>query len=471
MSDTLTHALLNAYHNHRHRIDGATLYLACSGGRDSLSMAYACYQLYQAGQMDRLPILLHVHHGWQQTNDDWAKLVATWATAHGFDCRILPVTLPKNSETHARTARYDAMLSVMQDNDALMLAHHAHDQAETVLYRLIHGAGVQGLAGMKSWQAKSSHDKQVWLWRPWLGVTRKDISQFASTHKLPFVDDATNTDTAYARGRLRTLIMPLLTDINPRAVENIVRSAELLAKSAEWQQHSTDTHLAQLSCAETYPPYQAVMEIERFNQVPTSAKSSILHQWLQGDEPLPPSHKTIQSVLGMIARTDNDHASQMIWQGAHHSYVVCCYDGRLYRYRADVWRLLTAGVQADNLASVGDGLGHEHRLDKFQSCELTLVADGQLRIVFKSHHVITHAQKMDKTTSVIISNHTYKHTYKGKKLAQKLRLPPWLRAHLWQVHIGADAWLIAPMCVWRLGDLTPVALDNFAPIGRMVYNG
>ena len=461
MLDVLTQTLLTAYQAHRHRLDGAMLYLACSGGRDSLSLAYACHLLYQAGQMDRLPILLHVHHGWQSANDDWAKLVETWAIEHGFDYQILPVTLPKNSETHARQARYDTMLSVMNDHDVLMLAHHAHDQAETVLMRLIDGAGVQGLSGMKSWQAKFGHDKQVWLWRAWLELSREQITAFAWHHKLPFVDDLTNTDTAYVRGVLRTQILPLLSTINPKAIANIARSSQLLSQTAAWQDQAVDEYLVQLFHEQNHLPYQAVMAVQAFEQLSSLAQSAVLHRWLQGDEPLPPSQQTTQSVLELMARTDNDHRSQIIWQGAYHRYVICRYDAYLYRYRADVWRLLTVGVQADELPN----LQHEHQ---HELGELTLVVDERLQIILKCQQAITHAQKVEKTTPIIIG----KHSYKAKKLAQQLRLPPWLRGHLWQVVVADGGhWLIAPMMVWRLPDGERVTLDNFAPMGRMVYNG
>ena len=73
----------------------AKLYLACSGGRDSLALAYACFLLYRQGKIIRLPTILHVHHGWQAANDAWMQLVHRWAIEHGFDCQILRITLAK----------------------------------------------------------------------------------------------------------------------------------------------------------------------------------------------------------------------------------------------------------------------------------------------------------------------------------------------------------------------------------------
>lgn len=463
MPSTLIQTLSTAFDTAKDQLADTPLYLACSGGRDSLALAFACHQLYTAGQIARLPILLHVHHGWQSANDDWADLVANWAVEYGFDCRILRVNLPKNSETAARSARYQAFATVMIDGGVLLLAHHANDQAETVLMRLIDGAGVQGLSAMKIWQDKTiaideHSNKTISLWRPWLGVSRDVITQFARAHQLPFVDDATNTDAAFVRGILRAQVLPILQSINPKAIDNIARSAQLLAQTADWQAESVAESVASFTTA--HLPYQSVLNIATFNQLPKSTQSSSLHQWLQGDEPLPPSFATTQSVLSLLNRADNDHESQILWQGKRHAYVICRYDDYLYRYRADVWRLFTSTAKGDDAP--------------MSSCDgwhWQLINDEQCHLVFNTNKPIKSLVPVSRMMSITIG----KHSYKGKKLAQKLRLPPWLRTHLWQAVIdGGDGedetWLIAPMMAWRLPTGEQVTMDNFAPIGTMVYN-
>lgn len=427
----------------------AKLYLACSGGRDSLALAYACFLLYRQGKIIRLPTILHVHHGWQAANDAWMQLVHRWAIEHGFDCQILRITLAKNSETHARDARYQAFGLVMNQGDVLMLAHHANDQAETVLMRLVSGAGLQGLSGMKVWQAKTVHTdettKTITLWRPWLKISRDKISQFAKAHALPYVDDITNTDPAYARGRIRQDILPHLLALNPKAVENITRSAGLLSMASTMVDQQVETLLASLDHPTNQMPYQQVLGIKDFLNLSESEQALVLHRWLQADEALPPSHQLTQQVIEMICRQDNDHSSQILWQAEQSAYVMCCYDDCLYRYRADIWALFGSS-------------GHV----KPSSQGWILSDDGCCQLILMAK--IDDIQKITKTDTINIG----KHRYKGKKLAQKLRIPFWLRDSLWKINHQGHPYLIAPMMVWDLS--SGQRLDSFAPIGRMVYN-
>ncbi|MFC0821316.1 tRNA lysidine(34) synthetase TilS [Moraxella marmotae] len=446
----------------------ARLYLACSGGRDSLSLAYACYLLYRQGQIAQLPILLHVHHGWQQANDNWAALVASWADDYGFECQILKVNLPKNSESHARDARYHAMLSVMSAGDVLMLAHHAADQAETVLMRLINGAGVQGLSGIKSWQTKTvmidQKPKSVHLWRPWLAVGRDAISAFAARHALPYVDDATNTDLAHARGLIRTQILPHLLSLNPKAVENIARSANLLGQSAALLDSQINLNLTNIDHPANQLPYQAVLPIADFFGLDKVAQMSVLHRWLQADEPMPPSQQFTHSVHQLMCRTDNDHASQLIWQACQANYVICRYDDCLYRYRQDVWQMLAVNsphlpIKTDRLSDNDDDGGNSNHGSVW-----TLMAGDACQLQLICPRIIC-LRQVQKSDAINIG----KHSYRAKKLAQKLRLPPWLRQYLWQITTTDGTYLVAPMMVWRLPD--GKLLTDFAQMGRMVYNG
>lgn len=93
-------------------------------------------------------------------------------------------------------------------------AHHADDNAETILFHLIRGTGVAGLTGMAY-----HHDG---IYRPLLDLTRQELAQYAAAHHIPHVEDATNTDPdAAARNYLRLEVMPRLRQINPKAVEHI----------------------------------------------------------------------------------------------------------------------------------------------------------------------------------------------------------------------------------------------------------
>ncbi len=413
---------------------GGRVFVACSGGRDSLSLAYACYLLYQAGKLSVLPTLLHVHHGMQRANDDWAKGVADWAFGLGFICQVLYVKLDKFNETSARTARYQALASVMNDNDVLLLAHHAHDQAETVLMRLINGAGVDGLSGIRAWQDKCVDGKTLRLHRPWLNVSRDEISGFAYRHALPFVDDPTNTTGDNARSFIRTQILPQLKQLNPQAVQNIARSSANLASVADSIAQDISHELAKCVLCDT--PYQSVLGIDKLLTYDKAYRSLIIRTWLQGKEILPPNKRTTDDVAALSERADNDHKTELFWQADKTGYVVCRYGVYLYRYPLPVWQWLQNPSRIS--PTWRNGAWYLGDLDNQQL--YFIGADKPIPLA--------------RTDSVPVPIYGKQRLLSGKKLYQTLKIPPWLRASLWQV--VRDDVIVAVMGVgheWQLSTL------------------
>lgn len=401
-----------------------SVFVACSGGRDSLSLAFACHILYRQGKLTRLPILLHVHHGMQSANDAWADGVQAWADELGFCCRVLKVVLPKKTETHARDARYRALVACMNDGDVLLTAHHGDDQAETVLMRLINGAGVQGLSGMRAWQELSIDDKNVWLHRPWLSVQRKDISRFAHDHKLPYVDDPTNDTGENTRSFIRTQILPALMTINPKAPQNIARTAHVLSFASRIVESHTQDKLAWCcDLAQTDLPHQSVLLVDRLRACDDGVLSAVVHAWLCGDEKLPPTKQTIDTVMALILRDDGDHATRIVWQGVSRAYVVCRYQNYLYRYTKSAFDFLAS--PSGFVPVVGGGY------------ELVLLG------------------RQDKIPMTIYAKTYHLH---GKKLYQTLKIPSHLRECVYVVrHQAQTVALVAPYLAWTLskeqGDL------------------
>lgn len=128
-----------------------------------------------------------------------------------------------STEEAARNLRYAFLRRTAAERECerLYTAHHVDDNAETVLLNLIRGTGLTGLTGM-NWE-------QNGLCRPLLGVTRAELEAYAARWGVPHVEDETNADPeAAARNRLRLQVMPLLKELNPRAVEHICGTARRL---------------------------------------------------------------------------------------------------------------------------------------------------------------------------------------------------------------------------------------------------
>lgn len=328
----LAQTLLDSVAKYSEKLQGRRIWLACSGGRDSLALAALCSQLYQQGQLPFLPQLLHIDHGLQASSYLWARHVAKWAAAQHLPCHILSVQVEGNDEQAARQARYKAMRAHINREDVILLAHHADDQAETILMRLIQGAGVKGLSGMQPWREHSQENQLTILWRPWLSVRRRHISAYAKQLKLPYIDDPTNTSGDNVRSGLRRDVIPVLATYNPNVIDNIARSVQLLTDAqatvdAQSMHDLQETVIAPLC----YPAAQRVIDINRLKKLPPYRQRQLLHFWLALDEPLPPSKQLIDDSMRLTERQDHNHQTQLRWHTQGQSYTIRRYREQMYR--------------------------------------------------------------------------------------------------------------------------------------------
>nr|WP_313973283.1 tRNA lysidine(34) synthetase TilS [uncultured Psychrobacter sp.] len=438
----LAEALLKSLAEYGEQLHGRRVWLACSGGRDSLALAALCVQLYRHGKLPFLPQLLHVNHHLQAASGAWAQHVVNWAKAQNIPCRILQAQLNGRDEQAARQARYDVMRRQLNQDDVLLLAHHADDQAETVLMRLIQGAGVNGLSAMQPWRIQTQGAHRIALWRPWLSIKRTTISAYAQRLKLPYIDDPTNDAGDNVRSGLRRDIMPILASYNSNVIDNIARSAQLLsdaqliinAQASEDLQH---TEVASLQL----PPAQRVLNIDKLQKLPIYRQRQLLHYWLGQDEPLPPAKQLVDDVLSLSQRNDNDHQTALFWQGRKASYTICRYRQQLYRLSSDwlKWLELPLSEQTRTLVI--------HSVSDNKPISITLRKDGQftwqtqiapnevaqLLESDKDKFKITFAPlgRNQRVQTVMASR-----PQSGKKLYQTLAIPSWLRESLIVVSVA-----------------------------------
>ena len=208
---------------------GAPVLVACSGGADSVSLAGAAVE---AGLQAAIG---HVDHGLRASSADEAEAVRALARKLGapfFVERLegLEVRGP-GLEAAARVGRYAALARLAAEAGARVVAtaHTRRDQAETLLLRLIRGAGPGALAGVRR---SRELRPGLALVRPLLEVPRAATEAFCRARGLDFTIDPHNSDPARTRARLR-MLWPLLLELNPRLEEALSGAAEALAREDE----------------------------------------------------------------------------------------------------------------------------------------------------------------------------------------------------------------------------------------------
>jgi tRNA(Ile)-lysidine synthase len=192
----------------RHRLlePGGHVLVGVSGGPDSVALLHALVLLRSEYAL-RLTVC-HVHHGLRPEADRDAAFVEALASRLSCPAHVVRVEVPRGGgrspEEAARLARHAALARVARATGAsrIALGHTADDQVETVLMRILQGAGPRGLAGIPARRGQ--------IVRPLLDVTRAVVQAHLAAHGLESVDDATNRDTKFLRNRVRHELLPLL---------------------------------------------------------------------------------------------------------------------------------------------------------------------------------------------------------------------------------------------------------------------
>ncbi|WP_052267181.1 tRNA lysidine(34) synthetase TilS [Pandoraea pulmonicola] len=220
------------------------LALALSGGLDSMvlldALAYWVQTRREAGETVAQPLAIHIHHGLSAHADEWATVCEREAKLRGFAFVTKRVTVPRNAkqgvEGAARAARYQALAECCDAHGAtwLLTAHHANDQAETVLLQMLRGAGLPGVAAMSVAGALpviGRTTSAVRLLRPLLEVSRETMRAYAQARSLAWVEDPSNDNRHYLRNALRHDVMPAIAAHVPAYRETLSRFARHAAQA------------------------------------------------------------------------------------------------------------------------------------------------------------------------------------------------------------------------------------------------
>ena len=203
---------------------GKRLAAGLSGGVDSVVLLHVLHG--SAPQFGYRLSAFHVNHGLSPNAGDWQRLCSAFCLELGIPFKAVRVKVQKQGrglEAAARDARRAAFMNLRAD--AIALAHQLDDQAETVLFNLLRGAGLEGASGMRALGELGGKT----LLRPLLEVPRSAILAYAKANRLEWIEDESNADEALTRNFIRRRVGPLLASRFPGWRENLARSARHFA--------------------------------------------------------------------------------------------------------------------------------------------------------------------------------------------------------------------------------------------------
>lgn len=207
--------------------EGAKIIVGLSGGADSVALLHLLCGMKEEFLWDITAV--HIHHGLRGEDADRdARFAAEFCEKQGVPCVIRTFDVKAEAkrrklgeEETGRLLRYAVFQELAGEDGFIAVAHHRQDQAETVLMRLCRGTGLKGLLGMRPVRGN--------VCRPLLFCSRGEIEAYCRENGLEWREDASNQEETYTRNKLRLKVLPLLEEVNPKAVEHISETAELLA--------------------------------------------------------------------------------------------------------------------------------------------------------------------------------------------------------------------------------------------------
>ena len=201
-----------------------TYWLGYSGGVDSTALLPQLVALRAKTPFDLKAI--HIEHDLNPKAAEWtdhcAAICREWKVDYVTEKISVRANNGESIEALARDLRYKKIAEHMNANDHLITAHHEDDQAETILHRLMRGAGVLGLSGMREKRTFN----EGFLIRPLLNVSREEILEYANKHKLKWIHDESNENTNFDRNLIRHKIMPVLQARWPAAKKMLARTGK-----------------------------------------------------------------------------------------------------------------------------------------------------------------------------------------------------------------------------------------------------
>ena len=279
---------------------GDTVLCGVSGGADSLCLLSVLREL--SGELSLTLRAIHVEHGirGEESLED-AAFVEALCGDWEVPLSVVNVDAPGYAASHgvsleeaARELRYEAFQSAGRDMEEkgreaeasehrgtvrIAVAHHADDNAETILFQMIRGTGYRGACGMLPVREN--------ICRPLLFVSREEIEDYLRERDISWRTDSTNASMEHSRNRIRYEVMPVLKEINPKAVLHLCRSAEILRRLSEEHGKTLASLLKQ------YMDDEGGLLRKPVSQLPPEEQREILHAWFRQ---ISPSQRDIGTV-------------------------------------------------------------------------------------------------------------------------------------------------------------------------------
>jgi tRNA(Ile)-lysidine synthase len=419
-------ALIGHLQTQLSRLPAGPIAVAFSGGMDSTVLLHVLAGL--PGARARGLRALHIDHGLHEQSGQWSRQCREAAGRLGVTFEsvgIGPIVVSGHGiEDAARTARYAALAGRLGVGEVLAVAHHADDQAETVLLKLLRGAGPEGIGGMRGLRAFGAG----LLWRPLLNLPRAQLHAYATTHALRWIDDPSNSNMQLRRNFLRAEILPRIRQRWPEAGAAIGHSARWAVAAAQFIEQEAAAALVRLQGADP-----ATLDWRGWLELPEALKDPVLRRWLRALDMDEPAHIHVAELERQLRDAAEDSTPCISWQRSE----VRRYRDLIHALHAPApmpvgWQ---AAWQGDRLALPdGSRLEWQSRKGRVEMAAQAPLLNVRYRCGGER------IKPVDAT-----------HTRELRLLLQEAGVPPWQRDRIPLIHAGTELIAVGDLILSRTG--------------------
>lgn len=309
------------FHNITEITDKTKFLIAYSGGMDSHILLHNMHELCRKNPHFKIRAI-HIHHGLSVNANSWVKHCTATCKRLNIELIVKKITVKKNKhslEALARDLRYQEIAKVITADECLLTAHHADDQAETILLQLFRGCGTKGLAAMP----KHKGFAQGSLVRPLLEFSREELHNYALKNKLNWIEDESNENIGHDRNFVRHKLMPIMISRWPGIKATLNRSAEHCAEA-----DNLLNVLAQQDYAQTHGSALNTLSIKKLLNFNSARQNNLIRYWLQTLNLPTPSSIKLQHITKDVLHCRADANPIVHWHGAE-----------VRRYRDDLYAI------------------------------------------------------------------------------------------------------------------------------------
>ena len=358
-------------------LEGKHLVVALSGGVDSVVLLHYLSKFYPNKVR-----AIHINHNLSKHSKHWEIFCKSLCNMQKIKYKNIDISVENtyNIEENARKKRYLALFSGMKDNEILCTAHHQDDQAETLLLQLFRGSGVAGLAAMPKIKKINGCE----LYRPLLGISRKQIMDYAIANHIDWVEDDSNQNTNFRRNFLRIKSLPRLNEVFVNLTANIARSAKHQSEALDLMRD-----LAELDINSYSLIINDRLQVDGLVRLSQRRMANVIRHHISRLRYVSPSKKVLQEIITLIkAKAD----AKPIVSWSH--YEVRRYQKQLYFFD-------------ENQTHIPKHCEYFESFKDLSNFEIRYRIEGQ-RIKQKNK----------------------KHSQSLKKVLQEAKIPPWERGRL-----------------------------------------